>query len=68
MYDEIYRQRWEKDSAFYGVLGGDGSSVTYLKYQDAKSRKDILRSFFSRSSISAREWMIQENVRDNVLL
>jgi len=62
MYDEIYRKRWDKDPYMYALLGGDGATVTFVKYKDNKQRKDILHSFFTKSSVFAREPMIQENV------
>jgi hypothetical protein len=62
MYEEIYRKRWDKDPYMYALLGGDGSTVTFVKYEDNKVRKDILHPFFTKSSVLDREWMIQENV------
>jgi len=62
MYDEIYRKRWDKDPYMYALLGDDGATVTLVKYMDKKQRKDILHSFFTKSSIFAREPMIQENI------
>lgn len=65
MYDEIYRKRWGKDPYMYALLGGDGATVTFVKYEDNKVRKDILHPFFTKSSVFTREWMIQENVSSN---
>ncbi|KAG9186431.1 hypothetical protein G6011_09539 [Alternaria panax] len=62
MYEEIYRKRWDKDPYMYALLGGDGSTVTFVKYEDNKARKDILHPFFTKSSVLDREWMIHENV------
>ncbi|KAI1247304.1 hypothetical protein MGN70_011192 [Eutypa lata] len=70
MYDEIYRKRWDKDPYMYALLGGDGATVTFVKYEDNKVRKDILHPFFTKSSVFTREWMIQENIEKfcNVLI
>lgn len=51
MYDEIYRRRWDKDPFMYALLGGDGATVTFVKYEDNKRRKDILHTFFAKSSV-----------------
>ncbi|KAF2127467.1 cytochrome P450 [Dothidotthia symphoricarpi CBS 119687] len=61
-YEEIYRKRFDKDPFMYALLGGDGSTVTYVKYHDNKNRKDILHPFFSKSSVHAREELIQANI------
>lgn len=62
MYDEIYRRRWDKDPFMYALLGGDGATVTFVKYEDNKRRKDILHTFFAKSSVHNVQWLIQENV------
>ncbi|KAJ5503276.1 hypothetical protein N7463_006150 [Penicillium fimorum] len=61
MYDEIYRRRWDKDPFMYALLGGDGATVTFVKYEDNKRRKDILHTFFAKSSVYNVQWLIQEN-------
>ncbi|KAJ5674343.1 uncharacterized protein N7477_004277 [Penicillium maclennaniae] len=62
MYDEIYRRRWDKDPFMYALLGGDGATVTFVKYEDNKRRKDILHTFFAKSSVYNVQWLIQENI------
>ena len=40
MYDEIYRRRWDKDTLMHALLGGDGATVTFVKYEDNKRSKE----------------------------
>lgn len=46
----------------YALLGGDGATVTFVKHQDNKDRKDILHPFFSKSAVFMREKLIEANV------
>lgn len=48
----------------YALLGGDGATVTFVKHQDNKDRKDILHPFFSKSAVFMREKLIEANVSD----
>lgn len=68
MYDDIYRNRWDKDPYMYALLGGDGATVTFVKYPDNKQRKDILHSFFTKSAVYKREPLISANVKSNPLI
>ena len=52
----------------YALLGGDGATVTFVKYEDNKRRKDILHTFFAKSSVYNVQWLIQENVSRESLL
>lgn len=49
----------------YALLGGDGATVTFVKHQDNKDRKDILHPFFSKSAVFMREKLIETNVGDS---
>ena len=62
MYDEIYSRKWDKDPSMYNLLGGDGATITTLKYQDNKIRKHVLLPFFAKTSVASMQWLIQENV------
>lgn len=46
----------------YSLLGGDGSTITFVKHQDNKNRKNVLHPFFSKSSVANMQWLIQQNV------
>ena len=46
----------------YDLLGGDGATITTVKYQDNKNRKHVLLPFFAKSSVANMQWLIQENV------
>lgn len=63
-YDDIYRKRFDKDPYMYALLGGDGATVTFVRHQDNKDRKDILHPFFSKSAVFMREKLIEANVSD----
>ena len=62
MYDEIYSQKWDKDPSMYNLLGGQGATITTVKYQDNKNRKHVLLPFFAKNSVSTMQWLIQEKV------
>lgn len=46
----------------YALLGGDGVTVTFVRYEDSKRRKDILHTFFAKGSVYNVQWLIQDNV------
>jgi hypothetical protein len=54
--------RWDKDPAVYGAFDADQSSACYIKYADAKHRREVLSPMFSRSSILEMQGVIQERV------
>ncbi|KAI0280406.1 cytochrome P450 monooxygenase-like protein [Russula aff. rugulosa BPL654] len=66
-YNEIYnlKNKWDKDRAVYSAFDADQSSACYIRYADAKPRRDVLSPMFSRSSILKMQGLIQERV--NVL-
>lgn len=61
-YNEIYNQRnkWDKDTAVYRAFDMHESSACFIKYRDAKIRRDVLSPMFSRSSILKMQDLIQE--------
>jgi hypothetical protein len=63
-YNEIYnsKNKWDKDPAVYGAFDMDRSSACYIKYEDAKPRRDVLSPMFSRSSILKMQGLLQERV------
>ncbi|KAH9990968.1 putative P450 monooxygenase [Russula compacta] len=63
-YNEIYnfKNKWDKDAVVYGAFDMDQSSACYIKYKDAKLRRDVLSPMFSRSSILQMQGLIQERV------
>ncbi|KAH8998100.1 putative P450 monooxygenase [Lactarius akahatsu] len=63
-YNEIYnvKNKWDKDTAVYRAFGMDESSACFVKYKDAKFRRDVLSPMFSRSSILKMQDLIQERV------
>ncbi|KXH55564.1 hypothetical protein CSAL01_06767 [Colletotrichum salicis] len=67
-YSGIYRTKFDKDPFMYALLGGDGATVTFVKHQDNKNRKDILHPLFSKSSVYNREQLIQENASISYLI
>ncbi|KAI9435560.1 putative P450 monooxygenase [Lactarius indigo] len=66
-YNDIYshRNKWDKDHLLYRAFDLDTSTVGFVHYSDAKHRRDILASFFSRTSILQMQVLIMERV--NVL-
>lgn len=63
-YNEIYnvKNKWDKDPVVYGAFDMDKSSACFIKYEDAKQRRDVLSPMFSRSSILRMQGLIQERV------
>lgn len=63
-YNEIYnvKNKWDKDPVVYGAFDMDESSACFIKYEDAKQRRDVLSPMFSRSSILQMQGLIQERV------
>ncbi|PQE29408.1 Cytochrome P450 protein [Rutstroemia sp. NJR-2017a WRK4] len=63
-YHAIYNNnnRWDKEATTYQALVADHSSVAFLKYADAKERKEIMQPLFSRRSICDMQEFIQSKV------
>ncbi|PPJ57248.1 hypothetical protein CBER1_02809 [Cercospora berteroae] len=63
-YHEIYNNmnRWDKDEVLYSSFGEDASSFGYVKYRDAKMRKDVLAPMFSRRAISELQGVVKEKM------
>ncbi len=64
VYNEIYnaKNKWDKDTAVYRAFDMPESSACFIKYKDAKIRRDVLSPMFSRSSILKTQDLIQERV------
>ncbi|KAF8271865.1 putative P450 monooxygenase [Lactarius quietus] len=64
-YNEIYnvKNKWDKDTAVYRAFDLDESSACFIKYRDAKIRRDVLSPMFSRSSILKMQDLILERVK-----
>ncbi|KAI0058623.1 putative cytochrome P450 [Artomyces pyxidatus] len=60
-YDAIYntKNKWDKDYEFYRAFDMDSSSLCYIKYPEAKQRRDVLSTLFSRSSILKMQDLVQ---------
>ncbi|CAG7999015.1 unnamed protein product [Penicillium olsonii] len=63
-YREIYNtnNRWSKDPFIYHSFGADNASFGYLTVEEAKPRKMILASVFSRKAVIGYLPCIQEQV------
>ena len=64
VYHEIYNphRRWDKEESLYHSFGEDRSSFGYLRYAEAKDRKDILARTFSKRAIVDAQHLIREKV------
>nr|AAS88583.1 PAH-inducible cytochrome P450 monooxygenase PC-PAH 5 [Phanerodontia chrysosporium] len=64
VYNEIYntRSRWDKDGEMYAPFGGNSTMFTALRYHDAKKRRDLTASLFSRKSVLSLQGSIQEGL------
>jgi hypothetical protein len=65
VYNEIYnaKNKWDKDTAVYRAFDMQESSACFIKYRDAKIRRDVLSPMFSRSSILKMQDLILERVK-----
>ncbi|KIY03562.1 uncharacterized protein Z520_00253 [Fonsecaea multimorphosa CBS 102226] len=63
-YHDIYNNvnRWDKDKGSYECFGEDHSSFGFLKYHDAKQRKDVLQPLFSRRNILQMQTLVRKNM------
>ncbi|KIW97596.1 uncharacterized protein Z519_01180 [Cladophialophora bantiana CBS 173.52] len=63
-YHDIYNNvnRWDKDKALYECFGEDHSSFGFLKYHEAKQRKDVLQPLFSRRNILQMQSLVRKNM------
>ncbi|KAI0297040.1 putative P450 monooxygenase [Multifurca ochricompacta] len=66
-FNDIYnnKNKWDKDYSLYRTFDMDTSAFGFVHYSDAKQRRDVLGSVFSRTSILQLQDLIQERV--NVL-
>ncbi|KAI9459930.1 putative P450 monooxygenase [Lactarius psammicola] len=63
-YSDIYnyRNKWDKDHLLYRAFDLDTSTFGFIRYSDAKQRRDVLAPFFSRTSIVQLQDLIKERV------
>ncbi|CBF78322.1 protein CYP677A1 [Aspergillus nidulans FGSC A4] len=65
-YLEIFNpaNRWDKEERLYHSFGEDRSSFGYLRYAEAKERKDILSRRFSRKAVQDAQKIVEGIVLD----
>ena len=65
-YFDIYAPavRWDKERVLYHSMGVDSTSFGYLKYPQAKQRKDVLQPLFSRRAVSGIQGLIRRKLND----
>ncbi|KAK8048607.1 hypothetical protein PG994_010337 [Apiospora phragmitis] len=63
-YHDIYNPsaRWDKDRVQYESVGADHSLVSLVPYEEAKQRKAMLRSLFSRRAVSNLQGLVRREV------
>lgn len=63
-YFDIYAptSRWDKEETLYHSMAVDNTSFGFLKYQDAKQRKDVLQPLFSRRAVSSIQSLVQQKL------
>lgn len=63
-FHDIYHgaNRWDKDEALYRTPGVRSGSFVFLKYKDAKERREVLLPMFSKRAIQNIEGLVWRNV------
>ncbi|KAF7874896.1 hypothetical protein EAF04_002070 [Stromatinia cepivora] len=63
-YLEIYNNnnRWDKEARVYQSFAADHGSVSFLKYEEAKQRRDTMYPLFSHRSICEMQNLVQSTV------
>jgi cytochrome P450 len=63
-YFDIYAPavRWDKERVLYHSMGVDSTSFGYLKYPQAKQRKDVLQPLFSRRAVSGIQGLVRQKL------
>ncbi|KAG2418560.1 hypothetical protein HFD88_001661 [Aspergillus terreus] len=63
-YMDIYNMnnRWDKDPALYEAFGESDSSFGRLSYRDAKERKNVLQSLFSKKAAVQAHRLVESKV------
>lgn len=54
--------RWDKDPALYEAFGESDSSFGRLSYRDAKERKNVLQSLFSKKAAVQAHRLVESKV------
>ncbi|KZF24030.1 cytochrome P450 [Xylona heveae TC161] len=62
-FHDIYHgtNRWDKDEGLYRTPGVRSGSFVFLKYKDAKERREVLQPMFSKRSIQNVEGLVWRN-------
>lgn len=65
-YFDIYAPvvRWDKERVLYHSMGVDSTSFGYLRYPEAKQRKDVLQPLFSKRAVSGIQDLIRRKLND----
>ena len=66
-FHDIYNgsNRWDKDEGLYRTPGVSSGSFVFLKYKDAKERREVLQPMFSKRAIQNIEGLVWQNVSLN---
>ncbi|WEW61946.1 hypothetical protein PRK78_007446 [Emydomyces testavorans] len=62
-FHDIYRgtNRWDKDKDLYRAPGFRSGSFVFLRYKEAKERRDVLQPMFSKRAIQNIESLVWRN-------
>ena len=63
-FHDIYNasKRWDKDKGLYRTPGVQSGSFVFLKYHEAKERRETLQPMFSKRAIQNIESLVWSNV------
>lgn len=69
-FHDIYHssKRWDKDTGLYRTPGVSSGSFTFLKYAQAKERREVILPIFSKKAINSLEHLVWRNVSIALLL
>ncbi|CAI7647637.1 unnamed protein product [Penicillium crustosum] len=62
-FHDIYHssKRWDKDTGLYRTPGVSSGSFTFLKYAQAKERREVILPIFSKKAINNLEHLVWRN-------
>jgi hypothetical protein len=63
-FHDIYHgsRRWDKDPGLYQTAGLKTGSFGFLKYHQARERREVLLPIFSKKAIQSLEHLVWKNV------
>lgn len=69
-FHDIYHgsKRWDKDPGLYRTPGVTTGSFVFLKYAQAKERREVLLPIFSKKAINSLEHLVWRNVSSALLV